>query len=124
MRSFFKTFFASLLAMFIFTLLVFFFFLALIGGLALKEAPKVKPGSIMVLDLGQHYMEQEQENPLGFISADDKDIPGLYDVVRLIHIAARDKNISGIYIVANNNPNGFSSSEEIRNALLDFKKSG
>jgi protease-4 len=41
--------------------------------------------------------------------------------VRLINKAKDDKNISGIYIIANSNPNGFASSEEIRNALLDFK---
>jgi protease-4 len=50
-------------------------------------------------------------------------IPGLYDVVRLIHKAKNDKDIKGIYVIANNNPNGFASSEEIRNALLDFKTS-
>ncbi|MDP4265110.1 MAG: signal peptide peptidase SppA [Bacteroidota bacterium] len=124
MRSFFKIFFASLLAMFIFTLLAFFFLLAFLGGLASKEMPKITAGSVLVLDLGQHYTEQLKENPFGFLGDADRDIPGLYDVVRLLHKAATDRDISGIYIIADNNPNGYASSAEIRAALLDFKKSG
>ena len=44
--------------------------------------------------------------------------------MRLLHRAKTDKNIAGIYIIANNNANGFAASEEIRNALKDFKTSG
>ena len=50
--------------------------------------------------------------------------PVLYDVIRLLQKAKSDKNIAGIYIIANNNPNGFAASEELRNALKDFKTSG
>ncbi len=124
MRSFFKIFFASLLALIIFTLLVFFFLVAIVGGLTSKEAPKVGERSVLVLDLGQHYAEQVKENPLGIFSDEQTDVPGLYDVIRLLQKAKADRNISGIYIVANTNPNGFAASDEIRNALLDFKKSG
>jgi protease-4 len=41
----------------------------------------------------------------------------------LIRYAKSDSSIKGIYIKASTNPNGLGSSEEIRNALLDFKKS-
>lgn len=124
MKSFFKIFFASLLAMVVFCLIVFFFVVAFISGLASKEVPVVGAKSVLILNLGQQYKEQVQENPLSAISSDDEsDIPGLYDVVRLLHEAKTDKNIAGIYIIANNNPNGSASSEEIRNALLDFKQS-
>jgi len=124
MRSFFKIFFASLLALIIFSLLVFFFFVAIIGGLASKEKPRVAAKSVLVLDLAQHFAEQLKENPLGVLSSEQEDVPGLYDVIRLLQKAKSDKNISGIYIVSNVNTNGFAASEEIRNALLDFKKSG
>ncbi len=45
-------------------------------------------------------------------------------MIRLLRIAKTDKNVAGIYIIANNNPNGFAASEELRNALIDFKISG
>jgi protease IV len=124
MGSFFKTFFAALLALVIFTLLVFFFLVAIVGGVTSKDRPRVETKSVLVLDLGQHFTEQLQENPLGVLSSEQEDVPGLYDVVRLLQKATSDKKVAGIYIVANTNPNGFAASEEIRNALLDFKKSG
>ena len=125
MGSFFKIFFASLLALIIFTVIIVFFLVGWIGGLASKKTPVTEAKSVLILNLGQHYKEQLQENPLSSLSGDDeKDVPGLYDVVRLLKKAETDANITGIYIEANGNANGFASSEEIRNALKQFKKSG
>jgi protease-4 len=123
MRSFFKIFFASLLALTIFTVIVVIMFVAWVTGLASKDKPNVESKSVLVLNLGQRYMEQVQKIPLSGLTSDADDIPGLYDVVRLLHKAKTDKDISGIYIIANGNPNGFAASEEIRNALIDFKGS-
>ena len=124
MRNFFKIFFASLLALVVFTLLAVFFLVAMVGGITSKDKPRVAAKSVIVLDLGQHYEEQVKQDPFSVFSGDDKDIPGLYDVIRLLNKAKIDKNVSGIYIIANNNPNGFAASEELRNALKDFKTSG
>ena len=124
MGSFFKSFFAALLALVVFTVLLFFFLAAYVGAVASKKMPKVESKSVLVLDLGQHYAEQLKTNPLGVLSSAQEDVPGLYDVVRLLQKAKTDRDISGIYIIANENDNGFAASEEIRNALLDFKKSG
>ncbi|MGV3656988.1 MAG: signal peptide peptidase SppA [Chitinophagaceae bacterium] len=122
MRSFFKIFFASFLSLAVFSLVVFFILIALAGSLSQKEKERIDAKSVLVLDLGQRFSEQEQEDPVGVLLGEDK-IPGLYDVVRLIKHAKEDKNISGIYIVANNNRNGFAASDELRNAILDFKTS-
>jgi protease IV len=124
MRSFFKIFFASLLAVTVFSLIVFFFLLSFVGRLASKNELKVAPQSVLVLDLGQHYAEQLRDVPFSVLSGQDKDVPGLYDVVRLLQRAKTDKNISGLYVKANINANSFASSEEIRNAILDFRTSG
>ena len=125
MGSFFKTFFAALLALFVFVLLAFFFMAAVIGGLTSKDKPVVRAKSVLVINLGQLYREQLQENPLSVITGDEeKNIPGLYDVIRLLDKAKNDKNIKGIFLQANPSPNGFSGSAEIRQALLDFKQSG
>ena len=122
MRSFFKIFFASLLSLTVFALVVFFVLVALAGSLAQKEKEKIAAKSVLVLDLGQRFSEQEQEDPFDVLMGENK-TPGLYDVVRMIKHAKEDKNISGIYIVANGNSNGFAASDELRNALLDFKTS-
>lgn len=115
---------ATLLSLVVFTLIVFFILVALVGSLTMKDNPKVEPRSVLVINLSENFKEQQVKNPLSsFSSNDELDIPGLYDVVRLIQKAKDDKKISGIYIIADANPNGFASSEEIRNALLDFKTS-
>ena len=123
MRSFFKYFFASFLALLVFTLLAVFFLVGFLGGIAAKDKPKIAANSVLILDLGQSYPEQMKENALSIVSSESRDIPGLYDVVRMIGRAKSDKRIAGIYIVANSNPNGFAASEELRNALIDFKGS-
>ena len=58
MRSFFKIFFASLLAVTVFSIIVFFFLLSFVGRLASKNELKVEAQSVLVLDLNQHYAEQ------------------------------------------------------------------
>lgn len=125
MKNFFKIFFASCLSMIFFLGFIIFLITVVVGALTSKEKPAVEPKSILVLNLAQPFREQMIENPLSVIRGDDEiDIPGLYDVVRLLEKAKTDDHIRGIYIQANNNPNGFASSDEIRNALLSFKKSG
>jgi len=124
MRNFFKIFFACLLALVIFTFLAVFFLVGYLGGIATKERPRVESKSVIVLDLGQAFPEQMKENPLSFVSGEIKDIPGLYDVIRLVEAAKSDKHVAGIYLLADNNPNGFAASEELRNALKEFKTSG
>src|SRR5688572_13205996 len=125
MGGFFKMFFASLLALIIFSFIGFFIFLALIAGLAKSDKPMVEKNSVLVVNLGQSFQEQLLESPLAsFSSNDELSVPGVYDVVRLVQKAGKDDKIKGIYLLSGISPNGFATSEEIRNALIAFKKSG
>jgi len=123
MRSFFKIFFASFLALVVFVVVIFFFLAGFIGGIASK--PKVETGSnaVLVLDLSETFGEKPVVDALAGFSESRYNTPGIYDVIRLIRYAKSDSSIKGIYIKASANANGLGSSEEIRNALLDFKKS-
>ena len=128
MRSFFKIFFASLLAMVVFLILGFFITIALMGALvsSVTSSSDGDTGSkaVLVLDLSQSYQEQSRENPLSAFSPTDQyDYPGLYDMVKMIRYAQADSSVKGIYLKCNENGNGFATSEELRNALKDFKKS-
>ncbi|HZF66152.1 MAG TPA: signal peptide peptidase SppA, partial [Chitinophagaceae bacterium] len=124
MRSFFKVFFASLLAIFIFALILFFVVAGAVSSLATKSKPEVPEKSILQIDLKQHFFEQSENDPVAQLTGDEKGAPGLYDVIRMIHHAKTDKSIAGIYIIADGNANGFASSAEILSALQEFKKSG
>ncbi|MBA2330877.1 MAG: signal peptide peptidase SppA [Flavisolibacter sp.] len=121
MPTFLKMFLASLLALVIFGLLGFLLLVGMASALTSKDETKVVKGSVLVLDLSEHFNERFQKNPLGVLSGSATNVPGLYDVVRLIKKAKDDKNVSGIYIIANNNANGYAASSELREALLDFK---
>ncbi len=121
MPTFLKMFLASLLALVIFGLLGFLLLVGMASALTSKDETKVVKGSVLVLDLSEHFNERFQKNPLGVLSGSATNVPGLYDVVRLIKKAKDDKNVSGIFIIANNNANGYAASSELREALLDFK---
>ena len=126
MKGFFKAFFASLLALIVFCVLLFFFFAGVIGGLMeSQEKVTVHTHSIVVLDLNTVLREQPYLNPLNAVlKKGDFKIEGLHQLVDGIHRAAADPAIAGIYLKLNGNPNGYATSEALRRALLQFKQSG
>jgi protease IV len=124
MRSFFKIFFASLLAMVVFIIILFAFGAGLVSSIASSQTVETGSNGVLVLDLSNSFGEKPQSDPLASISETRYNTPGVYDVLRMIKYAKTDSSIKGIYIKANSNDNGLGTSEEIRNALLDFKKSG
>jgi protease-4 len=125
MQIFWKSFFAALLALVIFSFLLFIVLMGIIGGLTASQRVETGYKAVLWIDLGQMLHEQNQSNPLATIGADDQtDQPGIYDIVRMIRYAKQDSSVKGIYIRANDNPNGFGTCEEIRNALSDFSNSG
>jgi protease-4 len=125
MRGFFKTFFAALLAFFVFSVIVLLVFVGVLGSLFSPKKPDLGDKAVLVIDLSENFKEQIQDNPLSGLSSDDEyDVPGLYDVVRLVRHAKSDSAIKGLYLKCNGNPNGFAANEEIREAVMDFRKSG
>jgi protease-4 len=124
MRSFFKMFFASFLALVIFLLLGILVVVAIIAGAMSDDKPDIGGKGVLVVDLTKQYKEQRNNNPLNTLRGNaDENVPGLYDVVRLIGYAKKDSSIKGIYIKSDDNANGYAASEELRNALADFKQS-
>ncbi len=125
MGSFLKMFFAALLAFVVTGLILIFVFAGIIAGITSSKKSETGSKALLVLDLSQQFHEQKQDNPLADLGTDDQyDVPGLYDVIRLLNHAKSDSSVKGIYIKCGANNNGFATSEEIRSALLDFKKSG
>lgn len=124
MRNFFKIFFATLLALIIFSILAFFFFAVLIGQATKHEKTPVGNNGILVLDLSTSYPEQAKDDALAKLTGDASgNTPGIYDIVRMLHYAKYDSSIKGLYIKAETNPNGFAATQELREAVLDFKQS-
>lgn len=124
MNSFFKFFFASLLALLVFALVGLLILLGIVSSVASRAKEQTGVKAVLVLDLSTAFPELAVENPLAGLGGQDQfDIPSVYDVVRLIDRAKSDSSVKGIYLKCGSNNNGFGSSEDIRNALLQFKGS-
>jgi protease IV len=128
MRSFFKIFLASLLALVAFSVIVFFFTMGFISsaisGIGNATREETGTNAVLVLDLSQTFGEKQNVDPLAGFSETRYNTPGVYDVLRMIRYAKTDSSVKGIYIKAGSNVNGLGTTEEIRNELLNFKKSG
>lgn len=126
MKSFLKMFFASLLAIIIFSVIIFLIFLGIItAAVNTKETITVGKKTVLVLNLDKRLNEQSSFNPLNAIlRKGNVSVPGLHDITDAIRRAADDDRIKGIFIEMDGDPNGFATNEEIRRALLGFKKSG
>jgi protease-4 len=118
-------FFASFLALIVFMIIGILFFIGWISAIASSDKVRIGNKAVLVVDLSVPYQERMIDNPLADLgSADQYDIPGMYDVVRIIRKASEDSNVKGIYLKCNGNNNGFAGSEEIRNALAAFHHTG
>lgn len=125
MNSFLKFFFASILALFVFSIMAFFMLFGFLSGLATPEKEKTGAKAVLVIDMAVPYPELTMNNPFGALAGGDNyDIPSLYDVIRLVQHAKSDSAVKGIYIKCGNNANGFANSDEIRNAIMDFRFAG
>jgi protease IV len=124
MKSFFKIVFASLLSLIIFSLLGILIIAGIVASLSNEEPKQVISNSVLVLDLAENFPEQTKSDAFTELLSKKKGkVPSLSTLINLIHFAAKDSSIKGIYIKCQQNPNGYAASEEIRSALLDFKKS-
>ncbi len=124
MKSFFKSFLAALLALFIFSFLGVMLLIGIAASVSSEETIAVPSNAVLVIDLGETYTEKEVSDPFTEIMSPGKGkLPSLSNLIGLIQHAKKDSSIKGIYIKCQQNPNGYAASEEIRKALVDFKKS-
>jgi protease-4 len=123
MKQFFKILFATLCAMIIFSFLIFFSFAGAIIGSSSSEKTEIKSKSVLMLDMSNPILEQGQENQFGMLSGDPTSVAGLNDILNSIKAAQKDEKIKGIYIRTGVCPVGWATLQEIREALVEFKKS-
>ena len=129
MKQFFKFVFASMVGIILSSILLFIIFIASIGVLVSSSDDKVivAENTILHVNLNVPIVERGANNPF-----DDLDLGpfkgektlGLDDILKGINHAKTDNNIKGIYLDVSYLMTGFASIEEIRAALIDFKKSG
>ncbi|MBN1820292.1 MAG: signal peptide peptidase SppA [Prolixibacteraceae bacterium] len=130
MKGFFKYVLATIVGIFIVSVLGFFLFFMIIGALvsSTEKTVIVQNNSMLVLNLEKEIVDRAPNDPF-----EDLNIPGLQaaqrigldEILKSIDKAATDDRIKTIYLNARFINGGMASIEEIRNALLKFKeKSG
>jgi len=131
MKQFLKFTLATIVGIFIASLLGIFISFGIIGAIAgsADKATTLKPNSIYQIDLEGNLVDRSQEDPLSGAFAHALGKPsentiGLDDVLANIEKAKKDDNIVGIYLKGGSLSGGVASIKEIRNTLIDFKKSG
>lgn len=137
MNSFFKTFFACLLAIVVsgiaFVILSFIMLAALIGmvgsiGSGSGKVAVMRPHTVLRIDLAQPFVDKARGNALDLFDYNEfsfREQTTLYEAVTLIGKAAEDPDIDGIYLnVPMAIPSSVSTLYELRQALAEFRESG
>ncbi len=117
---------ATIVGIFVFTML-FFFGILLIGAIfgGEEESVTVKENSVIELNLEEIHNDYAGKYSDPWVTAfSDKKHIGLTDIIDAIEAAKTDTNIKGISILNNNSSLGMAQSKAVRDALEDFKKSG
>jgi len=109
-------------------LVISFAIVGLIAG-ASDSATVLKPNSVYELNLEGNLIDRSQDDPFTgaltqAMGKASETTLGLDDVLSNIKKAKQDDNIVGIYLKGGSLSGGIASIKEIRNALIDFKKSG
>lgn len=131
MKQFFKTVFASMIGAFL-SILLFLFLLVLLAvgsimSISSEDKVEIKAHSILQIQLNEVIQERSNESPFefkGLMNFNVEQSLGLNDILASIKNASKDPNIDGIYLDISSVNAGLSTTEEIRNALIEFKSSG
>ncbi|WP_090701902.1 signal peptide peptidase SppA [Daejeonella rubra] len=131
MKDFFKFVFASMLgfilSFFVLFLLLIVLITAVISTAGSDGKVNVASNSVLHISLDYPIKERTDKNPfaeLSLLGLESKKKLGLNEILKGIEEAKSDDHIKGIYLDASSLSSGMATMEEIRNALLDFKKSG
>lgn len=127
MKQFFKYVLASITAYIILFIVFVFITIGMIAAFSPKEETEIEPNSVLKLTFNYNISDQDVEQPFNLFGGMSPDVGkpvGLNEITASILHAKTDKNIRGIFLDLNFIGAGYSKIEEIRNAILDFKKSG
>ncbi|MBC6698015.1 signal peptide peptidase SppA [Hymenobacter puniceus] len=125
MRQFFKYVLATLTGLFVFGLVGFLLLIGFVAALASTDSEvSVASDSVLELKLDKPIGERESRTSFGSIVSSQADNIGLDNLKATLRRAKNDSDIKGVFLNVELVQAGMASLEEIRNALLDFKKSG
>ena len=131
MKQFLKFTLATIVGVFLASILSTLIFFGIAGALAgsSEKVTEVSENSVYQLELKGTLVDRSQDDPFSGAFAEafgqeEQKVLGLDDVLANIRKAKNNENIKGIYLKGGELMGGYASMKEIRDALADFKKSG
>ena len=126
MKNFFLNVLATVVGILVFLLLIGFFgVMSIVGMVASTDATtKVKDNSVLVLKMDGSLEERAEDNIMTQLSGVVGQTIGLEETLTAIKKAKENDNVKGIYIEGGMFSGIPASTQELRDALVDFKKSG
>lgn len=127
MKDFFKQVGATVVGIFLFSVIMGFFgIISLVGMIASGEQTKsVKDNSVLVLSLSGTLEERAENDFLSQLTGNMGGNLGLDDMLSAIKKAKDNEKVKGIYIESGVFvPDSYASMQALRNALAEFRKSG
>ncbi len=99
--------------------------MSIVGMVSSSQATQnVSKNSVLVINLSGTLQERTESNIWGELTDKSMKNLGLEEILSAITKAKTNDRIKGIYIESGMMTGDYASRQEIRNALLDFKKSG
>lgn len=126
MKDFIKNVGATIVGIFLFGIIIGIFgVMSLVGMVASGQATKnVKENSVLVLKLQGDLQEQAQDDVLGQLTGNTFNSLGMDAISSAIKKAKANKDIKGIYLETGILGADVAQLQELRDQLVDFKKSG
>lgn len=127
MKTFLKMVLAVIAGLIITNILFFVVMLSVFSGMAAagKKSVTIPEKTVLVMKTGALIPDRSQSNPLTMfdpVTMSLTQTPGLNEILKNLKKASEDNNVSGILIENGTMPSGWATADEIRTALLEFKK--
>src|ERR1700744_2278558 len=127
MKQFFKFVLATIVGIILTTVVILIIGIAIVASASSDKSVDVSPNSVLRIAFTTTIPERTPNNPfsgLSFLGLDGDKSIGLNDILANIKKAKTDDNIKGIFLDESYMESQEATTEEIRNALIDFKTSG
>lgn len=99
-------------------------FMFIVMAISSSDTPSVKNGTVLRIQLSGTLNERAKENPFAqYLNSDIAQTQGLDDIISAIKTAQTNDKISGIYLEGGTLISDMATAQELRKALVDFKKS-
>ena len=127
MRNFLSSLLATVVGILLISTIMILIFVGIIASSTSKDTPEVKENSLLLAKFNAPIVDRADDNPFTKLMSGNpygNDPMGLDQILKDLDKAEKDENIKGILLNLRGVSARMATLSEVRDALLDFKKSG